>query len=149
MDEKTSLLEQLRIDRGEEKRAPGQISPGGSDSGDGGHSDGLSRAERERMRRTMRRWRLMAVVCAIVVLGLGGFLGWQRFGNRLLGAASSSGGATSASGASADATGTAAGASEDTGAGSTAPGASGERSPASSGLGSGEASVLDASGYIV
>jgi RND family efflux transporter MFP subunit len=146
MDQKTSLLEQLRIDRGEEVRAPGQSSPGGSSSGDGDPSDGPSRTER----RMLRRWRLIATVCAVLALGLGGFLGWQRFGHQLFGAtASASGGATSASGTSADATGAAAGASEDTGAGSTAAGAAGERSGASSGAASGEASVLDASGYIV
>jgi RND family efflux transporter MFP subunit len=150
MDEKTSLLEQLRIDRGEEVRAPGQGPPGQGSSGDGGPSNGPSRAERDRTRRTLRRWRLIATVCAVLALGLGGFLGWQRFGYRLLGtAAPASGGAASASGASADATGAASGASEDTGAGSTAAGSAGDRSGASSGAASGEASVLDASGYIV
>ncbi len=145
MDEKTSLLEQLRIDRGEEEPALGQSSPGQSSSG-AGHSDGLSRAERERARRTLRRWRLIATLCAVLALALGGFLLWQRFGNRLPGVApSSSGGTASASATSADATGTAAGASEDTGVGSTAAGTATGRSGASSG----EASVLDASGYVV
>src|SRR5690242_12300518 len=111
MDQKTSLLEQLRIDRGEEERAPGQDSPGESGSGVSPHSDGPSRAERERTRRTLRRWRLIATVCAVVALGLGGLLAWQRFGHRLLGGnpvasegASGSGSAASASGTTAEAT---------------------------------------------
>jgi len=140
MNSKTSLLEQLRIDRGEEERAPEESSSAESSAGDGAVSSGPSRAERERARRTLRRWRLIATVCAVLALALGGFLGWQRFGHRLLGTttsygAANSGESSSANGAAPAASGTAAGTASANSAGEAA--------------GAGQVSVLDASGYIV
>jgi RND family efflux transporter MFP subunit len=159
MNSKTSLLEQLRIDRGEEERAPGQgPPPGQGSSGDGGPSNGLSRTERERAHRTLRRWRLIAAICAVLALGLGGFLSWQRFGYRLLGtspAASDNAPASDGTSSAQATTGDAAGASgESSSASGTAAAASGAVAGSSSGTaseqaGAGLASVLDASGYIV
>jgi len=146
MDEKTSLLEQLRIDRGEEERAPGESGA------NIGHVLGISRAERERTRRTLRRWRLTAALCAIVALGLAGFLGWQRIGHRLLGTSADSSTAASAASSQGAASDTAAGATDAGTSTAGAPAASNSGATAgagSSGADAGLVSVLDASGYIV
>jgi RND family efflux transporter MFP subunit len=132
MDEKTSLLEQLRIDRGEEGRAAAQ-----SGSAEGHAFGGASRPDRQRTQRALRRWRLTAAVCAGLALLLGGYVGWLRLGHRLLGAAPAvSQGASGSAGAS-----SAAGAEQAGSAGASPEGGS----AGSAGL----TSVLDASGYIV
>ncbi|MGH8258349.1 MAG: efflux RND transporter periplasmic adaptor subunit, partial [Steroidobacteraceae bacterium] len=120
MDEKTSLLEQLRIDRGEDGAGAG------------------SRAGREGAVRRARRWQLIAGVCLAVALGAVGFSAWSWMQGRhgataARGAAAGSGQAAALAGASAEA-GDAAG-GEGAGAGD---------SPAAAGT-----AVLDASGYIV
>lgn len=149
MDEKTSLLEQLRIDRGEEDRA-GQTPPGGAAAGAGspGGGGGLSRGERDRTRRALRRWKLIAICCALVALGLGSFLSWQRWGHQPSGTAVSASSGASAQGGAADADGAAgsgAAAASGTGAAAGAAGGSGLSGGSAAGL----VSVLDASGYIV
>jgi RND family efflux transporter MFP subunit len=147
MDSKTSLLEQLRIDRGEDDPAlHAHPAPGGA--GDVGPSGGPSRGERDRTRRALHRWRLIAVICAVVALGLGGFLSWQRFGRGLFGSAPDPSAAAASSSASAqstdaDATGSDAAGKAGAAAGATAGSGSAE------GAGAGLSSVLDASGYIV
>lgn len=149
MDEKTSLLEQLRIDRGEEDRA-GQTPPGGAAAGAGSPrgGGGLSRGERDRTRRALRRWKLIAICCALVALGLGSFLSWQRWGHQPSGTAVSASSGASAQGGAADADGAAgsgAAAASGTGAAAGAAGGSGLSGGSAAGL----VSVLDASGYIV
>ena len=145
MDSKTSLLEQLRIDRGEDDRAV-HAHPAPGAAGDVSPSSGPSRGERDRTRRALHRWQLIAVICAVVALGLGGFLGWQHFGRGLFGSAPETSATTASSTASsqpadADATG------------SDAAGKAGAAAGAATGSGTAEgaglSSVLDASGYII
>lgn len=128
MDEKTTLLEQLRIDRGEEGRA-------GSAAGARGASA-----------RALRRWRIIAAVCALAALGAGGLAGWQGWrAGRAGSTAADAGRSASASSLSAA---EASGADEGSGAGAAATGA-GSAAGAGDGAGPAGASVLDASGYIV
>lgn len=133
MDEKTSLLEQLRIDRGEEERA-----------------GGVSRAGRERELRRVRRWQITAGGCAAVALALAGVLVWQRLAHPQVLLAS---GPATVSPAAQGASGETAAASDSETAGGAEEASS---APAAAGAGSGQAdrsaagvSVLDASGYIV
>ncbi|GEM_PF-1393802 len=144
MDDKASLLAQLRIDRGDE-----------------GHTSGAQRGPDDRQ---IRRWQAVAAFCAILALICGAFAAWQ-FLQRSHGAAvqspagagtaggSPSATALAATGAGApDADGSDAGDSAATAAAGLRDGAaSTSTSTSASGVGPRVigVSVLDASGYIV
>ena len=145
MDEKSSLLEQLRIDRGEEDRArQSRQAEGGA--GQAGHSFGSGGGERTR--RALRRWKLTAAICAALALAMGGLLAWQRLGHLSIGANATSSGSAASQGPAADA-----GTDSTAGAASPASASTGALSGSGAGSGSGAegglVSVLDASGYIV
>lgn len=121
MDEKSSLLEQLRIDRGEEARI-----------------GGTERAARESYARRARRWQITAALCIVIALAAAGYTVWQALGRPGMR------GGTATVAASADSeSGAATGAAADASASAAASGA-GADAPARAG-----SSVLDASGYIV
>ncbi len=152
MDSKSSLLEQLRIDRGEEDRARQRPADGGF--AEAGHSFGLSGGGGERARRALRRWKLATAICAVLLLGLGGFLAWQRFGHRMLDAGATASAADGDQSTSSTTAATTSNEGSATTADATSRAAAGSAvsSPAvgtQSGGPGGLVSVLDASGYIV